>query len=521
MKQFLALLLLLPMMASAQLAPIYRQFFTTNTAPVVDVVAGSNATVVASTPNASTRRFTVSSTATGGTGQTNWPLSSLTNVPPGNGWTLISSNNVPVWSLNGGALTNVPFSIFTNYTAAPANFTNVSGLAFGAGMYGMTSYWDYATVAGVGPIAIWYNGIDTNTVITTNGGAFAGEILDNSPTKLSPSSNQLVTAYWVRSLFNQGAAYYASTNIATGTNASQANQVLYQFQSTIPLPFARSYSTADFLTNTGYIGSVVTTNTFQSLGGAITISAYLGFTGGNPTPTLTMHPEIYYSYDKTNWYGDYSSQNQNITWNTTNLYQWTVDFPYYSSTNAAGFYVQRRFKVGTTTGTGGARSLHFLGGTNAISGPSDASHITMQSPTATAGNAYLAANQTFSGINTFSQPIVGSGSSLTNIRATNIVGASFYPFDLNANATGTNIYISPTNGPLQFYEFTNTAYATVLSWDTNATETIRLELRGSNTLTWATATLSNSASLGPSNAISVIMLDKASKTNLWWGYRIR
>ena len=482
---------------------LWRNFFTTNQSPVVDVVAGSNATVVATTPNASTRRFTVSSTldasitnsfattnyvntatnglagtnyvntATNGLAGTNYvntatnglagtnfvnnatnglgsfAFQSISNVP-WNGAFLVNSNNLNLWSVDGSALTNVPFAIFTNYTTNPNDFTNVAGLGFGSGVYGMTSYWVYATVPGVGKVIVRHNGIDTNTVITTNGGAFTGTIVDNSSNTNAPVNNQLVTAQWVRSLFEGfGVYYYATTNINnTFTNADIATAVstIYEFSTNIP---AQGQRTHVAITNGGYFGFVVTTNTFLQLNSGITVSSYFDAKNGSGTTGPQVKPEIYISYDRTNWFGDWDSQPQNIPEGSTNLYSWVIANPTYTSTNSTGFYVQRRYKMVTQT-TPTASDITFYLGTNYPS------HIALAGATSGGGNAYLAANQTFTGTNTFSKPIFGQ------VYATNVLGASYYPFDLNVNATGTNIYISPTNGPLKVYTFTNTAYATVL-----------------------------------------------------------
>lgn len=500
MRLLLTLLLLTGLSANAQ--PLWRNFWTTNQNPRVTVVAGSNATVQASTVGFDQRIFTVNAVPGAGDGQTNntiviagtngvvvvtnssggittytvhntniagisqtnWPLSSITNanyltnwaliptnfvpsesshatnadfvlastltnkmyasnvvsggqVPIGvlsptagaNGWFLIQSNGVSEWSLNGASLTNVPFAFWTNYTSNPNDSTNLNGLAYGSGMYGMTSFWSYATAPGVGPIGVYYNGIDTNTVITTNGGSFFGAILDLSASSTAPGSNQLVTASWVRNLFSaSGSPYYNSTNIDSGaTNADMANQYVYKYQSTIPISDSRVYSTADFLTNSGYVGAVITTNRFSYLSGAILVNSYFAYTGGSASPTLLIKPEIYISSDGTNWYSEVAASPQSITYGTTNLFQWLVDFPATSATNATGFLLQRRFKITGITGSG-TRTLRVFIGTNAISGTADAAHLTMQSPTATAGNAYLANNQVFTGSNYFSQALNGT-----------------------------------------------------------------------------------------------------------------
>ena len=95
--------------------------------------------------------------------------------------------------------------------------------------------------------------------------------------------------------------------------------------------------------------------------------------------------------------------------------------------------------------------------------------------------------------------------------------ASFTDF-VNA---GTNIVISPTNGNLQRLVLTNTSWLSLDAANTNFTESIRLNIYGSNTVNWTTAALSNSAALGPSNSISVMLFDHEAGTNLWWGYRLR
>jgi hypothetical protein len=124
---------------------------------------------------------------------------------------------------------------------------------------------------------------------------------------------------------------------------------------------------------------------------------------------------------------------------------------------------------------------------------------------------------------TLSGTISGDGSGLTNLAASAISGvltqgmASFSDFALS----GTNVVISPTNGNLQSWVITEQSWAALDAADTNYTETIRLNVYGSNTVTWTSANLSNTASLGPSNSISVMLFDHSRGTNLWWGMRIR
>lgn len=280
--------------------------------------------------------------------------------------------------------------------------------------------------------SLFSNGILTNNHVLT--ATFSNSLFSGATSALSgPANNEFPTAGWVRGLFNRGAPYYTSTNLAAfGTN--------FAYQSTIPTgKDARSYVSGAQLAPGSYLGSIMTTNTFQQMSGGIVVNAYLGFVGGGGTPTLTMHPEIYYSYDGTNWLGDYSAGPENIVNGVTNLYQWVVDFPLTSSTNANGFYIQRRFKCDTLGGNS-TRTLWVLVGTNELSGTSDAAHTTMPSPTASAGNAFLAANQTFTGNNTFSSPVVASGgvtgnasSATTATTATYVTGSGG---SLTNNTTG-------------------------------------------------------------------------------------
>lgn len=343
------------------------------------------------------------------------------------------------WSFDGASLTNVPFSIFTNYAVGPTAFTNVNGFGYAMDTYGMTNYWEFATVASVGPVAILHSGIDTNTVITTNGGSFRGAILDLSASASAPASNQLVTAGWTRNLLTAAnIPYYATTNVDTGATNVGTSQLVYKYESAIPLPSARSYAAA-FLTNDGYLGAVITTNTFQELSGGVLVAPVVGWAGGTGTRSFTYKAELYVSSDKTNWYGDWSSGTITLGANTTNYTPLLVDVPRTVATNAAGFYLQRRLKITSIT-YGGSPSVWVLVGTNSLTGASDAAHISLPNPTSTAGNAYLAANQIFTGTNTFTQTIQGTATNAnTATLASYVSGTLTNAISANGNidATGT------------------------------------------------------------------------------------
>lgn len=203
-----------------------------------------------------------------------------------------------------------------------------------------------------------------------SGGTETGPVLSSSSTTNAPSGPELVTAHWVRSLLANGFVGYASTNVDINATNPGSGQLMFTFSGTIPVTNNRVYVAP----NSGdYLGGVMTTNTFQTLQGPASINIFAAALGGSGGPSLSIHAEVYYSYDKTNWFGDFTSGNQTIAIGITNLYQFVVSFPTITATNASGFFIERRLKVGTATGATHP-NLMFLIGTNAVSGTNDASH---------------------------------------------------------------------------------------------------------------------------------------------------
>ncbi len=88
----------------------WRNFFTTNQNPIVEVVAGSNATVQASTVGVNLRRFTVNGAGSGGGQTNNTVVAGLTNVVV----VTNSAAGVTTYSIGGVTDSNVVQILSTN-----------------------------------------------------------------------------------------------------------------------------------------------------------------------------------------------------------------------------------------------------------------------------------------------------------------------------------------------------------------------------------------------------------------------
>lgn len=362
-----------------------------------------------------------------------------------NGWPWGALYLTPASSLNASNLSGL---------VQPANLAN-SGTPLATTFLNGNFQW--STPTGSGDVLAAGN----NYMIGSN--TFTQPVVSLALNSNSPAADEFPTAGWVRRLFNTGVFNYTTTNIdAVATNPGTTGQPIYTFAGTIPLPASRTYVAP----NTGdYIGSVMTTNTFISLQGPIHISAYLATANGSGAASVSIHPEIYYSYDKTNWFGDWEAENQTLIRNLTNLYQFVVSFPTVNSTNSTGFYVQRRYKIGTASGATRCDVI-FLVGTNGVSGTNDASHISFSGPTSASGNALLGNNQTFTGVNTFTQPINGHTYQTNALLYTNSV---LQVIDFGVN-TSYREGVFETNASFAWLSFTNTSATlaqTVVAWVRN------------------------------------------------------
>jgi hypothetical protein len=291
-----------------------------------------------------------------------------------------------------------------HYTKPATNFAYV-------GSASTVQFWNN-TLLGVGDLG-YGNSVDGT--ISGNGSG-----LTNLNT--TTVSNGIVT--WTRGLFDgAGVSYYVTTNIAVGfTNADVAGGSNFAYNTTSPFPGLRSHTAP---ANGTYFGSVTTTNRFLQLNAGAVANSYLSSSNGSGTAGPLVKAELYISYNGTNWFGDWSGPSFSITESQTNMYSSLFPNPSYTSTNASGFFVQRRYKMITQT-TPTAADVHLMLGTN------HDSHISLSGATVDSGNVYAAANNTFTGTNTF---ISASG-----------IGVWSYTAQSLAASSGTNWTLLSTVG---------------------------------------------------------------------------
>lgn len=366
---------------------------------------------------------------------------------------------------NYGIVTNLTvinnFDVQSNVNFFSTNFVNnefVTNLTVVNNIHSGTNFFDNLTVTnGITNLSLnasEYVVTDGNKRLTTlpgtvvtNNASFA--VLSQSPTANGPSGTELVTANWVRGLFNNGIIDYSSSVIDnTATNNDSTNVVYTFFQGVIPPSAIRSYTA---VTNDQYIGSVITTNRFSFLQGPVNVNAWLERAGGLGGPTATVHPELYYSYDKTNWFGDWEAANQTIS-TGTNLYQFVVTFPAITATNTAGFYIERRFKIGVATGSTHPNVIFHIG-TNSFSGTGNASHIAFAGPNSAAIGAAAVIDFSWSGptnLVSYTNGTLQSYTTLTPISVTSlenaVAGQKNEVLLCITNSSSSNITVLPPTG---------------------------------------------------------------------------
>lgn len=285
-----------------------------------------------------------------------------------------------------------------------------------------------------------YRAVMVSGAVTTTNLSMLGPALSYSDSASNgPAANEFPTAQWVRGLFNNGLILYSSTNEITAATNVGSGQIMYSFIPSVPNYAAKRHYPA--VNAADYIGSVMWTNPFTTLQGPIDVNAYLEMTNGTGGPSVTMHPEIYYSYDKTNWLGDWDAADQSIT-TGTNLYQWVVSFPTITSTNSTGFYIQRRFRIGAATGATHPGVVFHIG-TNYYSGTNNASFISVSGSRLSPGDAFLGGNNVFTGTNVFGFVGIGTNPPFAKLH----VG---HPINTNAmfqvDSTNGYVFVIKTNG---------------------------------------------------------------------------
>lgn len=388
-------------------------------------------------------------------------------------YTIGANGTTFVYSV-GANLTGLVYSVGANSTNFAKSITN--GDLYISGHLTVQSN---LTVGGTNStVELEAGTLTVSNDIVVNGGASFGSAVTSSANSASngPAANEFPNASWVRGLFNNGQLLYAGPGQRTDATNVSSGQIMYLFTNNIPPTSSRKYATV----NAGdYIGSVMTSNSLTFLQGPIYVHAYLQSSNGNGGQSVSVHPEIYYSYDRTNWLGDFSANDQVLA-QSTNLYEWVVSFPAVTSTNSTGFWVERRFKVGAASGATHP-DVYFHLGTNYLTSSNDASHIAFSGPSSESGNAFLANNQTFTGLNTFSSGVTFQQSPIYTYAVSNAWDATNFLVDIkqtlyiqSSNLVGLTNFLNTETGNGTGIIYQNVIVAGVsntpgeIRWPTNA-----------------------------------------------------
>lgn len=233
---------------------------------------------------------------------------------------------------------------------------------------------------------IWRNQFTTNqppspvygTVTLDTNLHLSGPALSFSSTASNnPAQNELPTAQWVRGLLSGGVQLYNVTNVhpVNPTNFIASSMTNSTAQ-------VRLYTN---MVAGNYAGSIMSTQRFSAMLSPVTVNIYLSLSGGGSA--MSIHPEIYYSYDGTNLLGDWDCGAQNVVLGSTNLYTFVISFPQVNATNATGFYVVRKVKVNSASGPNHVLGIHGSGPT-----PSHISFNTASAASTPATPLYVATN---------------------------------------------------------------------------------------------------------------------------------
>tara|TARA_R110000868_G_scaffold183873_2_gene425219 strand:- start:1617 stop:4679 length:3063 start_codon:yes stop_codon:yes gene_type:complete len=336
----------------------------------------------------------------------------------------------------------------------------------------------------------------TNDVILSKGNLYVtNHAYDVSTSQLDPAANEFVTASFVRSVLNNGAFLYGTTNtIAVGFSnilTSSTNKISLQFGLNAPAGYTKGFT--NFVTGTypngPYFASIVSTNTYQAVTGPFVNDFYIQADGSGAGHALGITPDIFVTYDLTNLIPICAGAEQSLTMAaTTNLYTWIQSAAQYNSTNTAGFYIVRRVRV--TSQNGNNLYINVKGGSGTA--------------TTLAFNTPVTINANYVG--TF----IGNGSGLTNIPATGIVGTAVTN---NSSPTLTGLVIgsqtaidSTGNGLFGGVNQTNGVIAGNGIGITNIVSTNVVTANGTNVSTGSATNYTVNLLSGPSGNLQQIYL---------------
>lgn len=336
---------------------------------------------------------------------------------PGDAGTVNLANGVYTAFLGGSASAAGTVNIANGATGPVTSLGGTVNIATNGGNTYVGNLTSFGNVTNNGFSIFKTNAYFGGNTYTTN------HAYDASGNLLDPEANEYVTASFVRSVLNNGAFLYGTTNtIAVGFSnilTSSTNTVSLQFGANAPSGYTKGFT--NFVTGTypngPYFASIVSTNTYQAVTGPFVNDFYIQADGSGAGHALGIAPDIFVTYDLTNLIPICAGAEQSLTMAaTTNLYTWIQAAAQYNSTNTAGFYIVRRVRVTSQNGT--ALYINVKGGSGTA--------------TTLAFNTPVTVNANY--IGTFT----GNGSGLTNIPATGIVGTAVTN---NASPTFTGLSV--------------------------------------------------------------------------------
>ena len=348
-----------------------------------------------------------------------------------------TSGNTSFIQVNNGIGDNVLFGINAGSPFVQTSSGNIFQIQIGGGDLSPLA----ASQIGVNTIIPEYT-LDVNGTghFTTNvylGGNLyvTNHAYDATTNLLDPEANEYVTASFVRSVLNNGAFLYGTTNnIATGISNvvnGATNTVAIQFGANNPAAYVRGFT--NFVNGTypdgPYFATVISTNTYQAITGPFVNDLYIQ-ADGSSQPALSITPDIFVTYDRTNLISICQGSGQALLMDTTtNLYTWIQSAAQYNSTNMAGFYVVRRVRVVSQNGN----NLYI----NVQGGNTTPTTLAFNTPVTVNANysgtftgngagltnvtAYGGTNGVYGGVGLTNGVLTGNGSGLTNVYYTNII----------------------------------------------------------------------------------------------------